>query len=343
MEKRNSNPSEEGNGDRRWEAISHARQDVASALDQMSAELPGAGRRQLRSLSRWFRGSASMESAVNRPDVLAICLPLMGESPEGEFSKSDIAKAARIGFCSIGRYVSVTRRLLKLLCYPFLILLAIAILGFGFCFWVAPTFEELYNGFGIGLPSTTDGVLWVAGLVRRWWWVIMSFFGGQLAGVALLIWIVYRTGRDLRPANLSWLDLQLMSRRNALAMWAWHLSLLLEAGFGQREAGKIAARATGKSWFRSARAMEDGACFLFRSKYELLNNALRMPPCDGKIGLLRHVATYYWDRSRSVGDWWIHWLVGLMLSGVGILVFLCVLSLFLPLLSIVSGLSGGGW
>ena len=61
----------------------------------------------------------------------------------------------------------------------------------------------------------------------------------------------------------------------------------------------------------------------------------------GKIALLQQVADYYWDRNRSIGDWWIQWLVSAMLCMVGLLILMGVLSLFMPLLAIVSGLTGG--
>lgn len=341
-----------------WDAIANARHEMASELDQMAADLPGDGSRRLRSLSGWFRESATLENALHRPDVLAVCVPLMGNDTHHPFSKSDISRAARTGFCSIGRYVSVTRHVLRLLLYPILILFVVGLLGIACCFWVAKPFEDMYFEFGIGLPLLTEWVLGVASFVRQFWWAVLGLFVGLLVGTLLLFWLIQHHGRELRPANMSWIDQQLMSTRNALAGWAWHLSLLLEAGYSQHEGGMIAANATGKRWFRKARFLDREKLAaidqrgdetptthhsLFQSKFEMLNGAVRLSPSDGKIAMLRQVANYYWDRNRSVGDWWIHWLISFMLWGLAGIIIVCVVALLMPMLFVVQGLYGLRW
>jgi type II secretory pathway component PulF len=328
----------------RWENVLKVRQKFSAELDSMATDLPGVGRQQLRSLSRWFQGSAKFEDAILRPDVLAFCLPLVNSAEQGSITSSGMAQAARRGFCSVGRYQTVNRHLFRILLYPTLILFAACLLWIGFSFWIAPQFQEMFEEFGIELPRITRLVLWLAHAVRQWCWAILVFPVG-----VCLCWILNRVGRDRRPANQTWLDQRWMSTRNAVASWAWHISLLLEAGLTQSAATRIAGTAAANSRLRRISfevtgsrqldALGQEQPFLFDPKFQLLDYAMRMPESPGKIALLREVATYYWDRNRNVGDWWVQWLVAVMLWCILAAIVITVLSLFFPLVAIVSGLT----
>lgn len=338
----NSTPLQE-----RWQYVWNARLDLATELEQMACELPRQGRKQLQSISNWFRGSAKLEDALQRPDLLAISMPLLKTKPSSTSEQPNIDHAARMGVCSLGRNVSISRRLIRIMLYPILVLLGCFVVGVFFSFFVAPQFEEMFAEFGIELPKITLAVFGLAQFIRRWWWGILV----MLVGAVTVFWILSRTGTGNRPANLSWLDQRLMSTRNALASWAWHISLLLEAGVPQREALDAAGRATGNSHLRQvslARAALSDAeesvidqPYFDSPKYRLLDTTMQVPPSVEKIALLREVAAYYWDRNRSIGDWWIQWLVSAILFVAGALILLGVLGLFMPLLAIVSGLTGG--
>ncbi len=328
----------------RWEDVRKVRQELATELDRMATELPGEGRQQLQSLSRWFKGSAKFEDAIRRPDVLSLCLPLV-KSNQNSLTSAGMAQAARLGFCSVSRYKAVSRHLFQVLFYPMMVLFVAALLWIGFSFWIAPEFQKMFREFGIELPAMTKLILWLAEWVRAGWWLtgIIPF------GMALF-WILNRIGSDHRPGNLTWLDQRWMSTRNALASWAWHVSLLLQAGFSQKEAIETAASATANARLRRISFEVTGSrqldslgqteSFLFDPKYDLLDCAMRMPNSAGKIALLQEVATYYWDRNRNIGDWWVRWLVAAMLWLILGAIVITVLALFAPMIAIVSGLTG---
>ncbi len=142
-----------------------------------------------------------------------------------------------------------------------------------------------------------------------------------------------------------------MSTRNTVASWVWHLSLLLDAGLSSGEAIRTAGEASGELWLRrKSRDWSESQAmgttrrpFFVSRKLQLANYAVQLPRSDGQIALLQETATYYWDRNRSVGDWWINWLVAFIVMVVGASVGLIVVALFSPLLAIVSGLTGGIW
>jgi type II secretory pathway component PulF len=232
-----------------------------------------------------------------------------------------------------------------MLAYPVLVLLAACLIGILFSFWIAPQFEEMFEEFGIELPEITLAVLGFAQLIRRWWWIVLAF----PAGVILANWILNRMTGAHRSAGSSWIDQKLMSTRDSLASWAWHISLLLSAGLTQSEAIENAGIATGKSWLRERsekwaknRQPSDPAneqSFFVNPEFQLLDRAMQLPLSAGKVALLREVATFYWDRNRTIGDWWVQWLVVLILWLVGAAIFISILSLFMPLIAIVSGLT----
>jgi type II secretory pathway component PulF len=347
MEDRNPEQSTSPPLQERWQSVWNARSELATELEQMANDLPGQGRKQLRLLSKWFRGSAKLEDALLRPDVLAISMPLLKAESTPAGDRINIDHAMRMGFCSLGRNVSISRRLIRTMLYPILVLLACFAVGILFSFFIAPQFEEMFAEFGIELPKLTLAVFGFGQFIRRWWWAVLM----MLTCAVTIFWILSRTGTGNRPANLSWLDQRLMSTRNALASWAWHISLLLEAGVPQREAMEAAGRATGNQHLRQvslARAALSDAeesvtdqPYFDSPKYRLLDQAMRVATSTGKIALLQEVAAYYWDRNRSIGDWWIQWLVSAILFMAGVLILLGVLALFMPLIAIVSGLTGG--
>ena len=328
----------------RWETVRNVRHEFAAELDAMATDLPGKGRHQLRSLSRWFKGPAKFEDAIKRPDVLALCLPLCKSEVPSEPDSTELSGAARRGICAVGRYEAVGQHLFRLVLYPILILVAACLLWIGFSFWIAPQFREMFNEFGIELPRMTVLVLGVASLVQKWWFLSLVFPIG-----AAWLWGLNLIGRERRPANQTWLDQRFMSTRNALASWAWHISLLLEAGFSQSEAIQTAGTASANTRVRQLSFEATGERQLestgqeqqlqFEPKYQLLENTMRLPESPGKIEMLREVAMYYWDRNRNNGDWWVQWLVALLLWFVLAAIVVTVIALFLPMIAIVSGLT----
>ena len=333
-----------------WEAIQNKRQALAAVFDRMAESFPREGSKRLKSLSDWFSKARSFDDALIRADVLAVCLPLCRSlESDGEISNSDIASAARIGFCTLGQNSSGSRQLLNALAYPAVVLLATGLVAIGLSKYVIPQFELMFEEFGIDLPATTIFFLESAKVIRNWSFLLILWPILLLGIVGFLDRLTARR----RPDGLGWLDLWTQSSRTALADWAWHISLLLEAGLTQPTAMRQAGRYAGKSWLRQsskfwARSEKDSSPadgealpkrYLSSSKYQLLDYALAVPNSDGKIQLLREVASYYRDRNRNIGLWWIQWLVTILLWAIGTIILVVIFSLFSPLISIVTGLA----
>lgn len=341
--------SEQSTQKTRWEFVVRHRDEIAEELDRMAVEIPGPAREYLRSLSRWFHGPAEFESALNRPDVLAIGLSVM-ESREQIDSAGDdreLRHAVRVGFLDSSFGLIGGRRLFSWMLYPILISLAALLLLIVFSLTIAPQFQEMFAEFGIELPHLTILVLGTCQFVQNWWpgLVLIPVLIGVLGLLSKFV------GRDSRTGNISWIDRHLMSNRNACANWLWHVALLLDFGLSQDFAVSRASEASGNPWLKKIgqRALPKNAPpstspepqLLFYRRYALASQALKLAPSNGKVAMLREVATFYWDRNRYVGEWWVQWLNAFILWMVGLLVVIAIASLFLPLIAIVSGLTGG--
>ena len=337
-----------------WEAIQSKREELVEVLDRMAVGLPKEGAKRLSSLSQWFSRSRRFEEALVRADVLAVCLPLCKTfESQGEVSQLDIASAARGGFCAIGQNSSGSRQLVRALMYPVVVLFAAALVAIGLSVFVIPQFEQMFQEFGIQLPVVTEFFLDCAKVIRKWSFLLVLWPTLALG----VIWFLDRLTARRRHDGMGWLDLWTQSSRTALADWAWHISLLLGAGLTQAAAMRQAGRFAGKSWLRQGsrlwarsensqgslgnqEVVKPGAPnrYLANPKFQLLDLALAVPKSQGKIQLLREVASYYRDRNRNIGLWWIQWLVALLLWAIGGIVIVVIFSLFAPLISIVSGL-----
>ena len=336
-----------------WDAIQSNRQALVDVFDRMAANFPPDGAKRLRSLSQWFSQGKGFEDALVRADVLAVCMPLVKTLElEGEISQSDIASAARVGFCSVGQNSSGSRQLLRALLYPAIVLLLAALVTIGLSVFVVPQFEKMYEEMGMQLPATTAFFFGCAKVIRNWS-LVFILWPALMMG---LTWFLDGLTARRRPDGMGWLDLWTQSSRTALADWAWHMSLLLEAGMTQAMAMRQAGQFAGKSWLRessnfwakneSSKASSDASSdgqptkYLSSRKFQLLDLALTAPNSEGKIQLLREVASYYRDRNRNIGLWWIQWLVTFLLWAIGAIVLVVIFSLFSPLIAIISGLTG---
>ena len=331
---------------KKWDSFLAVRGQLVQELLKIAEDLPGDEKREFESIVDWLKDQPTAESMLLRADILALCLPLIERLPEtGSLAELSIPEAAREGYCKMRRNGARSQKLMKKLLYPFLILACVSVLVVVFSFWVAPQFEEIYSEFGIGLPGGTQLVLGFASYLRTWWGILPMLGAG-----AVCFWFFNRGGSNRRPANLTWLDHEFMGTRSAIASWAWHISLLLEAGLGSAEAIRTAGLSSSKTWLRlSSRAwaselkqeqLPGETQYFYRDKFQLVNNAMKLPPSEGKVAALQQAALYYWDRTGTLGDWWIEWLVAIFLWVVGAAFIGAVFMLFLPLFQLVGGLTG---
>lgn len=327
-----------------WDSVVKSRHEMAAELSRLSKELPGEYRKKLELIGAWFQGPTEFEDALLRPNVLAFCIPLASDRSD---SPTRISDAARVGVGTLSSSHTEFHSLLRMLFYPIVIFVAASLVGIGFSFFVAPQFEQMYDEFGIELPFITNGVLGLSKLVRNFAWVAIVIPLGIVA-----YWLIDSVHLKQRSRNDSWLDYRWTSTRYGIGSWSWHLSMLLEAGLTQAAAIRKACLASSNSRIRKVSPSPDGMDVSVAEsnvanvdslgrRYELLSYALELPVSNGKIALLREIATNYWDRRRNISDWWVYWLVAILPWAILAVVGIAILSLFTPMIAVISGLTGG--
>ncbi len=208
------------------------------------------------------------------------------------------------------------------LVYPFFVtLLALAVTSF-LALLVVPEFEKLLGDFGMRLPLATEALIGFSHFLREGW-------GGLLAAaaVATALWL---TANRWWP---SWLRLP-GSRFAQSGRFARFAADLLAAEVPQPVAIAVASRAVDPQ--DAMAAADQQPRWLSATVRFALEGDL---PAATRVRLLDRIATCHALRlaaSRS----WISWFLGPVAVFVtGLLVFLMVLALFAPLISLVTDLS----
>ncbi len=333
----------------RWRWIETHRREIATALNQLSNGMTRQDRILLRRLARWFCGNKGYETAIRRPDVLAVCLPFIRGDMSEKPCQADLERAVRIGFCSIGGTNFNRGRLLRLFLYPAIILAAMAMLTVFFSGAIIPHFESVFDEFEIELPRLTVIVFQIARLVRGSWMIVFGCLVG-LAGFVLLMNLLTSGRRNVAE---SWLDQQFKTTRNAAAGWAWHLAMLLDSGLARTSAIEIAGNAQNNHWLKSAcqtwlrdqsasEVLDESARSpAFAQRFHLIHATLGLDNRAAQADLLKEIATYYTAHNRTIGAWWVRWLVSFLLWVLVAAIVLVVFALYGPMVSLISGLSGG--
>lgn len=328
-----------------WSWIDAQRGDISSALTRLAMNMPSDDRAILSQLARWFAGKAGFEKAITHPDILAVCVPLI-EIKGPTASPSEIERAVRIGFCSIARTRSTKGRVLNLILYPALLFLAMFALAIFFSLFIIPYFESIFVDFGIELPKMTMILFKLAWLVRASWIFVLGFMVAAL----VFVYLANVFTRDRRSVGESWLDERCKSTRTTAAGWAWHMAMLLESGFSVPKAVEVADYSQNKNWLkRASRKLvgdqqslsEEVNDSLFGDRHRLLETTLEVNNPVAQVSLFKEIATYYWTCNRTIGEWWMQWSVSALFWLFAVAIVLVVFFLYMPLLAIVSGLTGG--
>ena len=213
-----------------------------------------------------------------------------------------------------------------------------------------PVFREMFVDFRLELPVPTAFVLSVASLITsgRILWIALAIAAAIV--MTLVIWrflpTEFREWWDDRFGN--WLG-----RNTALARLTRYIAELLEAGLDVPNALRIAGysvrntRLQRAAW-RTAQELEYpqrpfgdfGPSVLSHSVLYAIRAAL---PSRTRVRLLRELSLCYAERAQSRVSWTRGMLGPLAVCAVGLTVGFTVVSLFLPLVSLIQGLSGGGW
>ena len=208
------------------------------------------------------------------------------------------------------------------LVYPFFVtLLAVAVTSF-LALLVVPEFEKILSDFGMRLPLITEALIGFSHFLREGWGALLA-----AAAVATALWL---TAGRWWP---SWLRLP-GGRFAQSGRFARFAADLLAAEVPQPVALAVAARAVDPQG-RTTAAGQPPRWLSATVRHALDGNM----PAATRVRLLDRIATCH-DLRLAASRSWISWCLGPVAVFVtGLLVFLMVLALFMPLIKLLTDLS----
>lgn len=237
--------------------------------------------------------------------------------------------------------------------YPLSVALGAMLVLYYLAVSVIPTFKEMFTDFQLRLSPLTSLVLSISDFVSNH---PLGLILVMLIGIALLIATVkcIRLMMDLLEGN----DLILAVRRGtkqslgSMARWTGTLAELLRIGTPVGRAILTAGLASQRPWLNSQSkqlaslhkihpekpwSMLPGANSFSASSIAALE--LNRQGTSGTC-VLRELAQSYAVRYSGRPSFYLNWLSPILLVFVGFLVFLIVVALFMPLLSLITSLAG---
>ncbi len=313
---------------------------IAPALRAYAEEMPAGHRRsELRTICRVLDGGDADEATRALESLPEYWIPLLSSAT----TSGDPGRVLQGFLAESHRADELRRQRWAILAYPAAIALIAAGVFIAISFFIIPDFADIFLDFGLELPELTLAVIGLA----RW---INS--GGALVALAVIavIGLLWTLLRRRRPAAIPTVRFGWpFGRSTAIARFAHFTADLIEAGLETPSALRIAGFTTRKprlrraAW-RLAGNLEQGATALDPSHRPLTSTvlyALRTEmPTSSRVHLLREIGQCHAGRARSRLSWTYGIVEPVAIGAIGLAVAAVVLALFLPLVTLVNGLSG---
>jgi type IV pilus assembly protein PilC len=216
--------------------------------------------------------------------------------------------------------------------------------------FVVPIFASLFVGLGVDLPLPTRIVIGLSNFIGRFWWV---FF----AGGGLIVFGVKQIRKD--PKGRYLLDkmmlnlpvLGMLLRKIAVARFTRTLGTLITSGVPIIEGLTITARTSGNAVLEEAllkvrKAIEEGRTIVDPLKEcgvfpNMVTQMIGVGEATGAMdNMLQKIADFYEDEVDAATKDMLTLLEPLMIGFLGVAVGGIVISLYMPLFSMIAKLSG---
>jgi type IV pilus assembly protein PilC len=216
--------------------------------------------------------------------------------------------------------------------------------------WVVPIFANLFAGLGVALPLPTRIVMGLSAFVGQFWW----FF---IVGGVGLVFGVKQVRKD--PRGRYWMDygmlklpvIGLLLRKIAVARFTRTLGTLITSGVPILEGLSITARTSGNAVLEEAlmkvrKAIEEGRTIVdpLRESGVFPNMVTQMIGVGEATGamdnMLQKIADFYEDEVDTATKNMLAMLEPIIIAVLGVAVGGIVISLYLPLFSMIAKLAG---
>jgi type IV pilus assembly protein PilC len=215
--------------------------------------------------------------------------------------------------------------------------------------FVVPIFANMFSSMGVELPLPTRIVVNLSYIVGRWWWVLLGL-------LALLFFGIRQIRKD--PKGRYMLDKFLLSmpvlgpvlRKIAVARFTRTLGTLITSGVPILEGLAITARTSGNAVLEDAlmkvrKAVEEGRTIVDPLKESgvfpnMVTQMIGVGEATGAMdAMLQKIADFYEDEVDSATKNMLTLMEPMMICFLGIVVGGIVISLYLPLFSMIAKLS----
>jgi type IV pilus assembly protein PilC len=234
--------------------------------------------------------------------------------------------------------------------YPVSVIgIAVCVVG-GLLKFVVPTFANLFAGLGVELPLPTRIVMGLSNFVQNFWWVFIVVGVGSVFGIVQV---------RKSPQGRYFLDKMLLNapiigmllRKIAVARFTRTLGTLITSGVPILEGLAITARTSGNAVLEEAlmkvrKAIEEGRTIIDPLKESgvfpnMVTQMIGVGEATGAMdAMLQKIADFYEDEVDAATKDMLTLMEPLMIGFLGIAVGGIVISLYMPLFSLISKLSG---
>ncbi|MGE5204260.1 MAG: type II secretion system F family protein [Chlamydiota bacterium] len=216
--------------------------------------------------------------------------------------------------------------------------------------WVVPIFANLFAGLGVALPLPTRIVMGLSAFVGHFWWVMI---GGIVAFVFGLKQI------NKHPKGKYTLDAMLLKapvignllRKIAVARFTRTLGTLITSGVPILEGLSITARTSGNAVLEQAlmkvrKAIEEGRTIVDPLKEcgvfpNMVSQMIGVGEATGAMdAMLQKIADFYEDEVDAATKDMLAMLEPIIIGILGVCVGGIVISLYMPLFSMIAKLAG---
>jgi type IV pilus assembly protein PilC len=216
--------------------------------------------------------------------------------------------------------------------------------------WVVPIFANLFAGLNVALPLPTRIVIGLSAFVGQFWWFFVLGVGGMFFGVGQM-------RKNERVAY--WMDWSLLKvpiigillRKIAVARFTRTLGTLITSGVPILEGLSITARTSGNKVLEEAimrvrKAIEEGRTIVdpLRESGVFPNMVTQMIGVGEATGamdsMLQKIADFYEDEVDSATKDMLAMLEPVIIGMLGITIGGIVISLYMPLFSMIAKLAG---
>ncbi|HWR37676.1 MAG TPA: type II secretion system F family protein [Clostridia bacterium] len=216
--------------------------------------------------------------------------------------------------------------------------------------FVVPIFVNLFIGLGVDLPLATRIVIGLSNFVANFWWVIF----GALFAVVFALKQVRKSPQGRLAFDRVMLNLPvfgMLLRKIAVARFTRTLGTLITSGVPILEGLSITARTSGNAVVEQAllkvrKAIEEGRTIIDPLKESgvfpnMVTQMIGVGEATGAMdAMLQKIADFYEDDTDAATKDMLTLLEPVMIGFLGVSVGGIVISLYMPLFSMIGKLSG---